>query len=99
MIKLVKCYTKKCKKERDLWLKNSNKLNNDYKDGKITKEQFKEKIKILDKNHISLIGIEYINLSLNTFSYFFINSSLLILVILDSGIVRKAFIIYLNNNI
>lgn len=63
VIKLVKCYTKNCKKElnmfkkeRDLWLKNGNKLNNDYKDGKITKEQFKEKIKILDKNYYNLLN-------------------------------------------
>ena len=63
LLKLVKCYTKNCKKElkmlkkdRDLWLKNGNKLYNDYKEGKITKEQFEEKIKILDKNYYNSLN-------------------------------------------
>lgn len=59
---LSKCYIDKCNKEfrlrktaRDLWFARTNKINNDYKNNIISKQEFMKKIKILDNTYFNSI--------------------------------------------
>ena len=62
LIKLTTCYTNKCKKEaitrnklRTIWMKNSNKIFEDYKNKIITRKEFIIKINKLDADYFNSV--------------------------------------------